>query len=66
MANKRPKPEQIVSKLRQIEVPMGQGMSCLEVVPPFQTVLQRYSGVSGLGFMPIVAFSSLPSMRCPV
>ena len=27
MANKRPKPEEIVSKLRQVEVLMGQGMS---------------------------------------
>ncbi|SEN23162.1 hypothetical protein SAMN04489859_10031, partial [Paracoccus alcaliphilus] len=25
MANKRPKPEEIVSKLRQVEVLMGQG-----------------------------------------
>ena len=30
MANKRPKPEEIVSKLRQVEVLMGQGMSRLE------------------------------------
>ena len=29
MANKRPKPEDIVSKLRQVEVLMGQGMSRL-------------------------------------
>ncbi|SMO92200.1 hypothetical protein SAMN06265380_12420, partial [Ruegeria faecimaris] len=29
MANKRPKPEEIVSKLRQVEVLMGQGMSRL-------------------------------------
>ncbi|MDB4169247.1 hypothetical protein N9747_04410 [Planktomarina sp.] len=27
MTNKRPKPEEIVSKLRQVEVLMGQGMS---------------------------------------
>lgn len=27
MANKRPKPEEIVSKLRQVEVLMGQGMA---------------------------------------
>ena len=27
MANKRPKPEEIVTKLRQVEVLMGQGMS---------------------------------------
>ena len=27
MTNKRPKPEEIVSKLRQVEALMGQGMS---------------------------------------
>ncbi|WP_298938569.1 hypothetical protein [uncultured Ruegeria sp.] len=30
MASKRPKPEEIVSKLRQVEVLMGQGMSRLD------------------------------------
>lgn len=32
MANKRPKPEEIVSKLRQVEVLMGQGMSRLDAI----------------------------------
>ena len=32
MANKRPKPEEIVSKLRQVEVFMGQGMSRLDAI----------------------------------
>jgi len=32
MANKRPKPEEIISKLRQVEVLMGQGMSRLDAI----------------------------------
>jgi len=32
MSNKRPKPEEIVSKLRQVEVLMGQGMSRLDAI----------------------------------
>ena len=32
MANKRPKPEEIVSKLRQVEVMMGQGMPRLDAI----------------------------------
>lgn len=32
MANKRPKPEEVVSKLRQVEVLMGQGMSRLDAI----------------------------------
>ena len=32
MANKRPKPEEIVSKLRQVEVLMGQGLSRLDAI----------------------------------
>ena len=32
MANKRPKPEEIVSKLRQVEVLMGQGVSRLDAI----------------------------------
>ena len=32
MANKRPPPEEIVSKLRQAEVLMGQGMSRLDAI----------------------------------
>ena len=32
MANKRPKPEEIVAKLRQVEVLMGQGMSRLDAI----------------------------------
>ena len=32
MTNKRPKPEEIVSKLRQVEVLMGQGMSRLDAI----------------------------------
>ncbi|WP_271949137.1 transposase, partial [Ruegeria faecimaris] len=42
MANKRPKPEEIVSKLRQVEVLMGQGMSRLDVIRQIGVVEQTY------------------------
>jgi len=32
MANKRPKPEEIVTKLRQVEVLIGQGLSRLDAI----------------------------------
>jgi putative transposase len=32
MANKRPKPEEIVTKLRQVEVLIGQGLSRLDAL----------------------------------
>lgn len=32
MANKRPKPEEIVTKLRQVEVLTGQGMPRLDAI----------------------------------
>ena len=40
MANKRPKPEEIVSKLRQVEVLMGQGMSRLDAIRQIGVVEQ--------------------------
>ena len=42
MANKRPKPEEIVSKLRQVEVLRGQGMTLANAV--------RQIGVSELTY----------------
>ena len=42
MANKRPKPEEIVSKLRQVEVLMGQGMSRLDAIRQIGVVAQTY------------------------
>ncbi len=42
MANKRPKPEEIVSKLRQVEVLMGQGMSRLDAIRQIGFVEQTY------------------------
>ncbi len=42
MANKRPKPEEIVSKLRQVEVLMGQGMSRLDAIRHIGVVEQTY------------------------
>ena len=42
MANKRPKPEEIVSKLRQVEVLMGQGMPRLEAIRQIGVVEQTY------------------------
>ena len=42
MGNKRPKPEEIVSKLRQVEVLMGQGMSRLDAIIQIGVVEQTY------------------------
>ena len=42
MTNKRPKPEEIVSKLRQVEVLMGQSMSCLDAIRQIGVVEQTY------------------------
>ena len=42
MANKRPKPEEIVSKLRQVEVLMGQGMPRLDAIRQIGVVDQTY------------------------
>ena len=43
MTSKRPKPEEIVSKLRQVEVLMGQGMSRLDAIRQIGVVEQTYS-----------------------
>ena len=42
MANKRPKPEEIVLKLRQVEVLMGQGMARLDAIRQIGVVEQTY------------------------
>ena len=42
MGNKRPKSEEIVSKLRQVEVLMGQGMSRLDAIRQIGVVEQTY------------------------
>ena len=42
MANKRPKPEEIVSKLRQAEALMGQGISRLDAIRQIGVVEQTY------------------------
>ena len=42
MANKRPKPEEIVAKLRQVEVLMGQGMPRLDAIRQIGVVEQTY------------------------
>ena len=42
MANKRPKPEEIVSKLRQVEVLIGQGMPRIEAIRQIGVVEQTY------------------------
>ena len=42
MTNKRPKPEEIVSKLRQVEGLMGQGMSRLDAIRQIGVVEQTY------------------------
>ena len=42
MANKRPKPEEIVKKLRQVEVLIGQGLSRLDAIRQIGVVEQTY------------------------
>ncbi len=42
MANKRPKPEEVVSKLRQVEVLMGQGMSPPDAISKIGIVEHSY------------------------
>ncbi len=42
MANERPMPEEIVSKLRQVEVLMGKGMSRLDAIRQIGVVEQTY------------------------
>ena len=42
MGNKRPKPEEIVSKLGQVEVLMGPGMSRLDAIRQIGGVEQTY------------------------
>ena len=42
MANRRPKPEEIVSKLRQVEVLMGQDMSRFDAIRQVGVVEQTY------------------------
>ncbi len=41
MANKRPKPEEIVTKLRQVEVLTGQGMPRLDAICDLQAQLRQ-------------------------
>ena len=42
MESKRPKPEDIVSKLRRVEVLMGQGMPRLDAIRQIGVVEQTY------------------------
>ena len=42
MANKRPKLEEIVTKLRQVEVLIGQGLSRLDAIRQIGVVEQTY------------------------
>ena len=42
MANKRPKPEEIVTKLRQAEILMGQGMFRLDAIRQIGIIEQTY------------------------
>ena len=42
MAIKRPKPEEIVVKLRQVEVLMGQGMPRIDAIWQFSVTEQTY------------------------
>ena len=42
MTNKRPQPEEIITKLRQAEVLMGQGMARLDAIRQIGVVEQTY------------------------
>ena len=42
MANKRHKPEEIVTKLRQVEVLVGQGMARIDAIRQIRIVEQTY------------------------
>ena len=42
MTNKRSKPEEIITKLRQVEVLMGQGMARLDAIRQIGVVEQTY------------------------
>ena len=42
MTNKRPQPEEIITKLRQVEVLMGQGMARLDAFRQIGVVEQTY------------------------
>ena len=42
MTNKRPRPEEIITKLRQVEVLMGQGMARLDAIRQIGVVEQTY------------------------
>jgi transposase-like protein len=42
LTNKRPKPEEIITKLRQVEVLMGQGMARLDAIRQIGVVEQTY------------------------
>lgn len=42
MGNKRHKPEEIVTKLRQVEAPVGQGMARVEAIREVRVTKQTY------------------------
>ena len=42
MTNKRPQPEEIITKLRQVEVLMGQGMARLDAIRQIGVIEQTY------------------------
>ncbi|WP_224767641.1 transposase, partial [Paracoccus yeei] len=58
MANKRPKPEEIVSKLRQVEVLMGQGLSRLDAIRRIGVVEQTYSRATTVSSFPVANASA--------
>ena len=42
MANRRPKPEEIVTKLRQVEVLVGQGMKRIDAIREIGVIEQTF------------------------
>ena len=68
MANKRPKPEEIVSKLPQVEVLVGQGISRLDAIR-LSGVIEQVNWFTSSGFRRIfrpfaAVASSEPVLRC--
>ena len=53
MANKRHKPEEIVTKLRQVEVLVGQGMARIDAIRQISVVEQTHAAtvadLAGIG-----------------
>ena len=57
MANRRPKPEEIVTKFRQVEVLTGQGIPRLDVIRQICVTEQTFFRKYRRSFIPVLFFS---------